>query len=154
MSGEPILGKHPAMPQWDHKPMTWARLLRLRRWAQEVADQEQAPVYLVGSALYKARPRDIDVSIILPYDRFVAQFGPIPSDPESRYEDPRGMGNYMQKLAHYLGSPPRCYIQHGMRAIRDRTRLDLKICPDSWWPENDKLLLAAPRRVQAEENAA
>lgn len=146
MAGEPILGKHPPLPQWDHKAMTWSRFLRLRRWAQEVADQEQAPVYLVGSALYKPRPRDIDVSIILPHDRFVAQFGPIPPNAHTaaEHQDVNRMPAYLGKLAHYLGSPPRCYEQHGMRAIYDRTRLDLKICPDSWWPEKDKLLLAAP----------
>ena len=147
MSGEPILGKHSALPQWDDKPMTWARFLRLRAWAQEVADQEQAPVYLVGSALTKTRPRDIDVSIILPHDRFVAQFGPIPPNAytAAEHRDVNYMPAYLAKLAHYLGSPPRCYLQHGMRAIQRRTRLDLKICPDSWWPENDRLLLAAPR---------
>lgn len=146
MAGEPILGKAHAEPHRDYKPMTWVRFLRLRAWAQEVANQEHAPVYLVGSALTKTRPRDIDVSIILPHDRFVAQFGPIPPNAESAAEhrDVNYMPAYLAKLANYLGEPPRCYKQHGMRAIQRRTRLDLKICPDSWWPEKPKLLLASP----------
>lgn len=145
MTGEPILGKAPAEPHRDYRTLTWSRFLRLRRWAQRVADAEQAPVYLVGSALAKRRPRDLDVSIILPHDRFVAQFGPIPrEDPDGQehWEDPRSMANYMQKLHLYLYEKRYPWWADDMNVRY--TRLDLKICPDSWWPENDRLLLAAP----------
>jgi hypothetical protein len=145
MSGEPILGKAPAQPHRDYRLLTWARFLRLREWAQMVANYEEAPVYLVGSALYKSHPRDIDVSIIVPHDRFVAQFGPIPPPGPENYSDPKGMACYMQKLHLYLFSERPYWhwmIQDGL--WMDFTRIDLKICPDSWWPEKDKLLLAAP----------
>jgi hypothetical protein len=142
MSGEPILGKAPAQPHRDHKLLTWSRFLQLREWAQMVANVEEAPVYLVGSALYKSHPRDLDVSIIVPHARFVEQFGPIPPPGPENYSDPKGMAAYMQKLHYYLYERryPWWADDMGVRY----TRLDLKICPDSWWPDKDKLLLAAP----------
>lgn len=143
MAGEPILGKAHAQPHRDYKLLTWTRFLRLRRWAQRVADHENAPVYLVGSALTKRRPRDLDVSIIVPHDRFVAQFGAIPEP----------LSPAMQQLMHetniYLFSTrpywkwmieEHCYMHY--------SRVDLKICPDSWWPEKDKLLLASPQHQE------
>lgn len=148
MSGEPILGKAHPEPHRDYKLLTWSRFLRLRKWAQRVADREQAPVYLVGSALTKRRPRDLDVSIILPHDRFVAQFGPIPPPGPENYSDPNGMAAYMQKLHLYLYDPQRRYPWWAEDMGVRYTRLDLKICPDSWWPEKDRLLLAAPQAGQ------
>jgi hypothetical protein len=145
MPGEPILGKAHAQPHRDYRLLTWTRFLRLRRWAQRVADHEGAQVYLVGSALTKRRPRDLDVSIIVPHDRFVAQFGPIPrEDPngEEHWEDPNSMACYMQRLHLYLYEKRYPWWAEDMNVRY--TRLDLKICPDSWWPEKDKLLLAAP----------
>ena len=82
MPGEPILGKAHPEPHRDYRFFTWRYFLRLRAWAQRVADHERAPVYLVGSTLTKTRPRDVDVSIIVPHARFVAQFGPIPPQPD------------------------------------------------------------------------
>lgn len=152
MSGEPILGKAPAEPHRDYKLLTWSRFVKVRAWAQRVADHERAPVYLVGSALAKSHPRDIDVSIILPAERFVAQFGPIPPPGPDNYEDPRGMAAYMQKLHLYLFvTQPywRWMIDDGL--YLGFTRIDLKICPDSWWPEKDKLLLAAPREAEEKQ---
>lgn len=144
MAGEPILAKAEPYPAQDHKPLTWRRFLALRAWAQRVADAEVAPVYLVGSALTKSRPRDLDVSIILSHDRFVARFGPIPPNALTPQEhaDVRRMPAYMDRLRHYLRYE-RPYHVWAYEAHLDYTRIDLKICPDSWWPEKDKLLLAA-----------
>ena len=154
MAGEPILGKAHAEPHRDYKLLTWPRFLRLRRWAQRVADAEQAPVYLVGSALTKRRPRDLDVSIILPHDRFVAQFGPIPRehlDGQEHWEDPGSMANYMQRLHLYLYERRYPWWADDMHVRY--TRLDLKICPDSWWPEKPKLLLASPAPIESQSPA-
>lgn len=153
MAGEPILGKMPPEPHRDHKLLTWRRFLLLRAWAQRVADQEQAPVYLVGSALTKAKPRDLDVSIIVPHARFVAQFGPIPEPEEApRWDVPTSMANYMQKLHLYLYQQRYPWWADDMDVRY--TRLDLKICPDSWWPEKDKLLLATPGAVPGADPSA
>jgi len=144
MPGEPILAKAYPSPAQDHHLLTWERFLALRAWAQRVADAEGHPIYLVGSALMKDHPRDIDVSIIVPHDTFVARFGPIPPNaltPEEE-RDPRRMPAYMNKLAHYLAD--NAYRLWALQAGLCDTRLDLKICPDSWWPDNDKLLLATP----------
>lgn len=158
MSGEPILGKHFAQPHRDYKLLTWTRFLRLRKWAQRVADHEGAPVYLVGSALTKRIPRDLDVSIIVPHDRFVSQFGPIPrEDPDGQehWDDPRSMANYMQRLHLYLfNTQPYWKWMIEMHLWMRFTRIDLKICPDSWWPEKDKLLLAAPTIVTPQQSSA
>lgn len=144
MPGEPILAKVPPDPARDHHLLTWERFLALRAWAQRVADAEGHPIYLVGSALTKDRPRDIDVSIIVPHDLFVARFGPIPPDGlTADVKDVRGMSAYMNKLAHYV-TTERSYRLWALKAGLCDTRLDLKICPDSWWPDNDKLLLATP----------
>lgn len=140
MSGEPILGKAHPEPHRDYKPFTWSRFLKLRSWAQRVADHERAPVYLVGSALTKSHPRDLDVSIILPHDRFVAHFGPIPEP----------LTGAMQQFLHdthvylFVTQPYwKWMIDGGL--YMGFTRIDFRICPDSWWPEKDKLLLATPR---------
>lgn len=137
MSGEPILGKREPQPWRDHHPMTWARFLKIRAWAQEVAERTGWPVYLVGSALSKVRPRDIDISIIMPEAEFIRRYGPIP-DPES------------PEMERYLlgptSDPVRWQSFHALDdALRMRKRVDLKLCPDTWWPEKDRLLLAAPK---------
>lgn len=152
MPGEPVLGKADPEPHRDYKLLTWKRFLRLRAWAQRMADNEHAPVYLVGSALTKSHPRDLDVSIILPHDRFVAQFGPIPTDTAfENYSDPKGMAAYMSRLHHYLFVEQRYWAwMIDMGLYIGFTRIDLRICPDSWWPEKDKLLLASPECCEAD----
>lgn len=148
MSGEPILGKAHPQPHWEYKVLTWARFRKLRAWAQRVADHEQAPVYLVGSAVTKTRPRDLDVSIIVPHDRFVAQFGPIPPNAHTAAEhmDVNRMPAYLDRLHHYLYvTQPYWRWQIDMGCYMKFSRVDFRICPDSWWPDKDKLLLASPR---------
>jgi hypothetical protein len=44
--------------------MTWIRFLEIRTWAQALADELNAPVYLVGSVLDKDIPRDIDKMLL------------------------------------------------------------------------------------------
>ncbi|HUY77095.1 MAG TPA: hypothetical protein VMV29_10015 [Ktedonobacterales bacterium] len=146
MAGEPILGKAEPSPHQDYRPLTWKRFLALRAWARRVADAEDAPVYLVGSALTKSPPRDLDVSIVLPLARFVAQFGPIPPNAHSaaEHQDVNRMPAYMNRLHHYL-TYERPYQVWALEAGLAYTRLDLKICPDTWWPNKDRLLLASPQ---------
>jgi hypothetical protein len=50
----------------------WAKL---RRFGVYMAARYNAPVYLVGSALAKANPRDIDVRVTLSEEHFTARFG-------------------------------------------------------------------------------
>jgi hypothetical protein len=47
----------------------------LRRWANEIAKRYDSPVYLVGSALTKPNPRDVDVIVILSDEAFFKRYG-------------------------------------------------------------------------------
>ena len=130
----PILGKQPPEPR-DFRPMSWWIFLALREWAQTVADAEQANVYLVGSVLTKINPRDIDVSIVLPRDVFEARFGPLPDDPSPEAHRELWRRTEQAKVNHWLGA---------QKAVEDIVRVDVKFSPDCWWPDRDRLLLAAP----------
>ena len=61
MNLSPILTKNEPNEVWDNKLMTWDMFLKIRTWAQKVADDNRAPIYLVGSVLKKESPRDIDI---------------------------------------------------------------------------------------------
>lgn len=138
MKAEPVLGKAPPDPHWDYKPMTWERFLALRDWAKRAADELGAPVYLAGSSLYKLTPRDIDVAVVWPTEEFERRFGAIPEQlgtPE--------MAALMRAL--YVASAP--YLEGALDAIQWVTRVDLRFCPDCWWPDKDRLLLAEPKRA-------
>ena len=133
---EPELGKRPADKR-DYRPFTWELFLALRAWAQGVAAQEQAHVYLVGSALYKSPPRDVDISVVLPRAEFERRFGPIP-DPATR--TPEDMGalfnkTLLAKVKHYVDA---------QETVNFQVHVDLKFAPDDWWTDKDRLLLAAP----------
>jgi hypothetical protein len=47
----------------------------LHGWANQIAARFNRPVYLVGSALREAKPRDTDVVVILPDEEFRARYG-------------------------------------------------------------------------------
>jgi hypothetical protein len=51
--------------------------LNLLAWARKVSEWIDAPVYLVGSALRKSDPRDIDIRAILSDAQFAERFGPV-----------------------------------------------------------------------------
>src|SRR4051812_25707708 len=52
---------------------TWAGQL-LRGWANQIAARYGHPVYIIGSALFEERPRDVDVVCILPDKEFRNRF--------------------------------------------------------------------------------
>ena len=64
----------------------------LSKWACQIAGRFNSPVYLVGSALYKEYPRDVDVVVILSNQDFVNRYGfscdktqDIKDDPDESY---------------------------------------------------------------------
>jgi hypothetical protein len=138
---DPILGKNEPNEVWDHKPMTWSRFLKLRAWAQDIANEFQAPVYLVGSVLTKKAPRDIDVSVVFPLAVYEEKFGKISYGGNELMEREKIKAAMHQ--AHRSPERINAYWT-GMKAIRNKTYLDLKFCPDTWWVDRDKLLLAQP----------
>lgn len=127
---EPILGKREPRPN-AYKAITWGAFLTLRKSAQKVANKFGYPVYLVGSALHKEIPRDIDVSIIMPLDKYEAMFEKLPTKQEyySAY-----LGRVIYRSFEYIQDLEFC-IDYD---------LDIKVCPDTWWSEKDKMLLAEP----------
>ena len=130
---EPILGK--AKPHgYDYKPITWGAFLKLKESAQEVADSFGYPVYLVGSALYKEIPRDIDISVIMPLNKYVELFGELP-DKQEGYNF--YLGYVFNKGFQYVKPLHFCIDYY----------LDIKICPDIWWVEKPKMLLAEPKNT-------
>jgi hypothetical protein len=138
MPGEPILSKHDPDPKRDHKPMTWERLLLLRAWAQYVAWHEGCTVALVGSVLGKTVPRDVDVALIWPAAKFRRMFG------TTVYS--RGKKQLWRNQA-YEDKRAALWIS-GQELVKHDTRIDVRLCPDTWWPEKDRLILATPSEVE------
>lgn len=135
MPGEPILTKAHADPSRDYKPMTWERFLLLRAWARYVAWREGCTVAMVGSVLEKEIPRDIDVALIWPADKFREMFGTTNHDEMGRVP-PEKRRAFQGKWSALLFS--------GQKLIEFDTRIDVKLCPDTWWPEKNRLILAEP----------
>ena len=68
-----------ATPEPDVPPHVTAVMGRLRRWANRLRGRYGVPIYLCGSALRADNPdpRDWDVRIMLPDERFALAFGPV-----------------------------------------------------------------------------
>lgn len=131
---EPILGKARAHG-YDYKPITWKAFIRLCEASQQVANKFGFPVYLVGSALYKEIPRDIDISVIIPIEEYIKMFGELP-----QHQD-----NYGKYLADVIEkSCNQCIEIIDMQFCIDY-HLDIKICSNTWWLEKPKMLLAEPK---------
>jgi len=60
--------------QAEHPAATWVAPL-LEGWANQIAARFHAPVYLVGSALAQAQPRDIDIRVVLTEEAFLKRYG-------------------------------------------------------------------------------
>jgi hypothetical protein len=138
MNESPTLTKNEARPTQDYKLFTWERFIVIRKWAQALADELQAPVYLVGSALEKEIPRDIDVSVIFPVAVYESMFGKIPTEKEELTVLMDGVHMNKIRLKPYFEI---------MSIIKHDTLIDLKFCPDTWWSDKDKLLLASPKGI-------
>lgn len=130
---EPILGKREPRVD-DYKPIIWSAFLKLREAAQLTSNDSGYPVYLVGSALYKELPRDIDVSVIIPLDKYEELFGKLPEKQEY-------YSAYLGKVTHLAFK----FTHHLYHCID--YNLDIKVCPDIWWPDKPKMLLAEPKET-------
>ena len=115
--------------------MTWERFLLLRAWAKYIAWHEGCTVALVGSALSKTMPRDIDVALIWPLAEFEAMFGPLPTDQDGHKHLWDSWDFQKKRLSLYISA---------QQIVRHETRIDVRLCPDCWWPEKDRLVLATP----------
>ena len=129
---EPILTKDDPHAL-DYKLLGVDSLIKLQNAAQETADSWGYPVYLVGSAIYKIIPRDIDVSVIIPVDEYEKLFGPIP---KTQDEFPQYLCDVFNKSFKYI--EPLIFTLCGTH------HMDVKVCPNVWWVEKEKILLAEP----------
>lgn len=119
---------------FDYTPLSWSDFLKLREAARISADNIGYPVYLVGSVLRRCAPRDIDISVIIPVREYQEMFGILPTKQE---DFGQYLANVINKTFDQLSELHTCLIK--------THHLDIKVCPDTWWKEKDKMLLASPK---------
>ncbi len=144
----PILDKRPTLPgspaaNREYLPITWDFMLRLRTWARWLAVHAQAHVYLVGSALDHDSPRDVDVAVVWPRERYEYHFGPTPRTKEehdARWE----RGDFMRARHSFIVS-----AWHG---VGYKPYIDVHLCPDVWYLDRPRLLLGTPEDTDAPDH--
>ncbi len=141
MNHSPTLGKNSPNEIWDNRLMTWTRFLKLRAWAQGVADDNQAPVYLVGSVLKKRKPRDIDISVIFPVAVYEERYGKLPKCKSAEHY--HQLVKPIMDKAHQDPARLKAYWDAYFNVGR-KLGFDIKFCPDTWWTDKDKMLIATP----------
>ena len=127
---EPTLSKNKSHPL-DYKELTFKDFLIIQEAAQEVANKIGYAVYLVGSALKKHNPRDIDLSIIIPYEEFIKKYDIKDGDSAASCIGAAWYGSFDD-------------IEPLLRFGFDEYKIDLKITPNNWWIEKEKMILARP----------
>jgi hypothetical protein len=121
---------------YDYQEMTWAKFLRLREWAKQAAQEIGHPIYLVGSVLTKEVPRDFDVVITIPADEYEQKYGKLTEE-----NWPQIIRNaWHDHVKHYFD----CEETLGGYG---NVALDLKVYPDNWFTDKDKLLLGQPNKI-------
>lgn len=135
----PRLGKNDP-DRRDHKELTWAAVRKLREVAQGVAREHDCEIYLVGSAMAKSKPRDIDIAAVWPLADFERRFGV--TVPHGEDEATRFFGD----LCHHkdYGDEWQAIIHPFVLAHMGAYAIDLKVAPDVWWADKPRLLLATP----------
>lgn len=134
---EPVLEKNDSHPL-DHQELTFKDFLIIQEAAQEVANKIGYDVYLVGSALKKHNPRDIDISIIVPYEEYYDKYI------EGAYQ----ITNPHYEAAAFLANAWYKEFEN-IEALLGllhfgKYKIDLKITPCNWWIDKDKIILARP----------
>jgi len=130
---EPILSKNESH-SLDYKKLTFKDFLIIQEAAQEVANKIGYAVYLVGSSLKKHNPRDIDLSIIIPYEEFIKKYDIKEDDSAASCIGAAWYGSFeditpLLDLLHF-----------------GHYKIDLKITPNNWWTEKEKIILAKPKK--------
>lgn len=123
---------------YDYKPMTWETFLKLIKVSNDIYNQCGHPVYLVGSALYKEKPRDIDICIIIPHQKYEELYGTL------ILPDIKEPKEYNKCLSEYLNN---VFIKNSkyyfmLWDILEDYNFDFKVYPDNWFTDKPKLLLS------------
>lgn len=122
---------------FDNRPIEWKHFLKLYNAAQVSADNIGYPVYLVGSSLYKEIPRDIDVCVIIPLSEYEQMFGRLPN---KQNEYANYLGNIINETFDKISELHFCLIE--------THHIDVKVYPDTWFTDRQKLLLATPNIIK------
>lgn len=118
---------------FDNRPLTMLDFFKLKEAAQIVSNTWGYPVYLVGSVLYKEVPRDIDISVIIPVEAYEDLFGKIPNNQD---DFPKYLNDVLYNSFKY--------IEPLMTCLSDKYHVDVKVCPNTWWKDKPKFILATP----------
>lgn len=135
----PVLTKNKSHP-YDYKEYTFKDFLIIQRKAQEVANKIGYPVYVVGSSLVKHNPRDIDLAIIIPHDEYVEKYKCRSKNDWDTSDVEHSGANFMTNA--WYNEFENIEALEGLNF--EGYKIDLKLCPDNWWTNKDKELLARP----------
>lgn len=98
----------------------------LHGWSCQIAARFNAPVYLVGSAVVEAEPRDVDVAVVLSDEAFVQRYG-LSAVHMTQIGDARDMPEHRRYWQDVAKLTAWC-MQHHMGG---QLNLDLKIQDES-----------------------
>ena len=139
---EPVFDKNQEDVR-DYKELSFGDFIKIQQAAQQVADSMGFPLYLVGSAQYKHLPRDIDISLIMPSEEYIKRYTNCGPYNISECTTINGIAGAYIANAFYKE-----YNKHLKPIIRlqfDGYMLDFKICPDNWFTDKPKTILATPK---------
>lgn len=136
----PVFTKREPRP-YDYQEMTWSKFIKLREWAKIASQEIGYPIYLVGSTLYKEKPRDFDIVIVIPLEEFETKFGKLNEN------------NWKEVLVNASN----CYYKEHFSCEESLGEwgyvpLDFKVYPDNWFVNNDKLLIGEPKEINKRED--
>ncbi len=123
--------KAPPMPDREGRLLSVGFVIALQAWARWIAAETGCQPYLVGSALAKRCPRDVDVALVWPDAEYEQYFGPIPrslEEYEARWRGP------FQSAAH-------AFSISAWQGVGYVPRIDTHLFPECWWPDRPRLPL-------------
>lgn len=128
----PVFNKRENRP-YDYQEMTWSKFIKLREWGKITANKIGYSVYLVGSALHKEFPRDIDIVIIIPLNEYEKMFVQLTET------------NWSEILAKAFNYYVNLYFEcEDILGESGLVPLDFKIYPENWFVNEDRILLGEP----------
>lgn len=127
----PELEKGVPCPGRENRLLSVGFFISLQAWARWIVTETGCAVYLVGSALTKRCPRDVDVALIWPDDQYAVQFGPIP----------RSMEEYHARWNGPFRHAAHSFVISAWNGVGYVPRIDVHLFPRCWWPEKPRLPL-------------
>jgi len=138
---EPIFNKNTKDVR-DYKELSFGDFIKIQNAAQKVANTTGFPIYLVGSAQYKHLPRDIDISMIMPSDKYYKKYS---NNGPYKLEEYKSNNKAGAIIANAFYTEYAEHLKPITRLQFDGYMIDFKICPDDWFKGKPKILLASPK---------